>query len=255
MSCVLMYHTFEASSSQPTDTFYCVSRQTFREHLLLIREKQCRVVSPGDIAFGPASNDKVVSITIDDGDVSIYSEALPLLIEFGMTATVFLATGLVGSPGFMDWGQIRECRREGISFQSHSHTHPRFDLISEEEIREEMRYSKAVLEDALGERDEGFAIPGGAGNLYSIARIAHEIGYSYVATSEWGYNRSKTSPYRLERISVMSSQNIPTFERFLDEDESLIRRMKVMKHGIGVIKNIIGQRAYERMKRLLFCRR
>jgi peptidoglycan/xylan/chitin deacetylase (PgdA/CDA1 family) len=250
MSCVLMYHTFEASSVQPADPFYCVPRQTFRNHLLLVREKQCRVVSPGEIAFGVAHDEKVVSITIDDGDSSIYSVALPLLIEFGMTATVFLVTGLVGSPGFLDWEQVQECRQGGISFQSHSHTHPRFDLLTDEEIREEMRRSKAVLEDALGEQVEGFAIPGGAGNLASIAGIAHDVGYSYVATSEWGYNRPKPAPYRLERISVMTNQDITTFGRFLIEDELLVRRLQLMKFGITTIKNIIGQSAYEMLKGL-----
>ena len=78
-------------------------------------------------AFPP----RLAVITFDDGFRDFLTAAWPSLSEFGFTATVFLPTGSIAGQRatFQDrecltWDEVRTLRREGITFGSHTVSHP-----------------------------------------------------------------------------------------------------------------------------------
>ncbi len=76
------------------------STETFRRHLEIVRE-HCEVMTL-DEAGGVLTGEKrtarpVAVITFDDGYRDNYDQALPVLRDLGMPATVFVSTGLVGA--------------------------------------------------------------------------------------------------------------------------------------------------------------
>ena len=92
-----------------------------------------------------------VGITFDDGRVGQFDHAVPALRRRNMTATFFVTTDWVGTPGFMTWDQLRQLTDWGMSVQSHTKSHPHLSELDYERLRSELAESKVVLDHALGQ--------------------------------------------------------------------------------------------------------
>ncbi len=94
-----------------------------------------------------ATKQAYVSISFDDGWVSIYENAFPILNKYDLPANVFVVTSYIGaSPNFMDWNQLLVLSRHGKwEIGSHTHTHPDLTTLKKEEIEYELNQSKEIL--------------------------------------------------------------------------------------------------------------
>lgn len=124
--------------------------------------------------------ERAVVLTFDDGFANFYDEALPVLRQYGFTATVFLISGHMG--GRNDWGprpdglgilpilswrQAREVAGAGIEMGSHTQTHRDLRRCSASEAEHEMTLSRAEIEDHLGLEVQSFAYPYGEIDQFS----------------------------------------------------------------------------------------
>jgi peptidoglycan/xylan/chitin deacetylase (PgdA/CDA1 family) len=91
-----------------------------------------------------------IVLTFDDGHVSNYENALPILVDCGLTATFFVTAGLIGTGNTMNWSQIRALHSAGMEIGSHTVTHRPPALLSDAELRDELLESRRILEDGLG---------------------------------------------------------------------------------------------------------
>jgi peptidoglycan/xylan/chitin deacetylase (PgdA/CDA1 family) len=102
-----------------------------------------------------------------------------------------------GIPGrcdgwMMEWDGLARLRDAGWEVASHSVTHRWLPDLTEDERRFELRASRAVLEDRLGQPVAGLCVPRGAvEDLEAVASIVRDAGYTYVATSLHGRPRSR----------------------------------------------------------------
>src|SRR5205085_364652 len=63
-------------------------------------------------------------ITIDDGWVSAYNTAWPMLKKYGYPFTLFIYINYVGTGGkSMTWEQLGEMRDAGVDIESHTFSH------------------------------------------------------------------------------------------------------------------------------------
>ena len=130
---VLMYHHFSE-----TETGDIVVRpETFALHMQTLRDAGYQAVTVQemiDYVYGGAPlPDKPVCITMDDGYLSNYETALPILEEYGMKATVFAIGSSVGHDRFykdtdhpltphFGYDEAREMQDSGVlDFQSHTY--------------------------------------------------------------------------------------------------------------------------------------
>lgn len=114
---------------------------------------------------------RAVVLTFDDGDLSIYEEAWPVLREHGLTATVFMLPPGDGASDseprrfrgrpLMSWRQVREMHEAGIDFGAHTAGHPDLTRLSIGAMEAEILRSKSMLEDGLGGVVSSFAYPFG----------------------------------------------------------------------------------------------
>jgi len=124
----------------------------------------------------------LTALTFDDGHISNYEIAFPLLIGAGVRAEFFVNTANIGTKGFLSWQQVTEMQRAGMSFQSHSHDHVDLVRLRPWEKQHQLKHSKQTLEDRLGRKVEFLAVPFGR-LCAEISRIAIETGYRSVCTS------------------------------------------------------------------------
>lgn len=122
---VLQYHHI----SDKTPRITSVTPEHFLFHLEQI-EKHGFVVVPlaqlvSTLQRGLPLPDKAVAITFDDGYLSVYEQAYPLLKARGWPFTVFVNTYSVDAKlkPFLNWAQLREMVANGASIANHTDTH------------------------------------------------------------------------------------------------------------------------------------
>ena len=214
---VLLYHgltTLVAGSAQGRQGKYWIGAPQFRDHIRRILKGGYRIKLLGDVWAAPEAADgqPPVVITFDDGWASDFAVAFPLLLQAGVRAEFFLNTATVGTEGYLSWPQIAEMHRLGMSFQSHSHDHAHLLRLSTPPLTQQLRVSKRIIEDRLGERVDFLSAPFG---LLSqrIVEVAQAEGYRAVCTS-WAWP-TRPQIRVIHRIPVCRETTLSDFDRLL----------------------------------------
>jgi peptidoglycan/xylan/chitin deacetylase (PgdA/CDA1 family) len=167
---ILMYHAVEAKNSGRHPYFETsVSPEVFARQIRQMKNEGYRSVGLADALAALESGEqteKLVVITFDDGFRDFYEFAFPALSDCGFTATVFLISSFMDDPSsefkekhVLTWAQVRELRAAGISFGSHTATHPQLKLVGMARVNEEIETSKKTIEDRMGEAITEFSYP------------------------------------------------------------------------------------------------
>ena len=70
----------------------------------------------------PTSTDVIVTLTFDDGDADNFPVGA-ILQQYGLHATFFIPSGLVGHSGYMTWDQLHSLQASGNEIGGHSLNH------------------------------------------------------------------------------------------------------------------------------------
>jgi peptidoglycan/xylan/chitin deacetylase (PgdA/CDA1 family) len=225
---------------------YWLSSVKFRSHLAHIRDNGFQTTLLEALkarGVGPAPKLRNVALTFDDGLLTDYETAFPLLAEFSMKATFFLNTATIGHDGYLDWAEIAEMQRHGMSIQSHSHRHVDLTVLPTAALDAELTESKQRLEDRLGTRVDFIATPRGVLDRRVIHR-ALAIGYRAVCSTRcWPARPGSTV---ITRITLHREVQIEEFHGFLTGDlwpyarrlsrGLLLRPVNVAGHLWGVLR-------------------
>jgi len=242
LSVILNYH-----SVHPTHIF-ATKPDDFREQMEYIGSN-FKVVSLYELYEMRISNsdlpDKLAVITFDDGYEDNYEYAFPILKRLGLPATIFLVTGFINgeidiakrdrtysglSP--LKWQQILEMREEGITFGSHTHTHPILTDILLKDAENDIVYSKKILENKLNEPIKMFAYPLGQRKTFSssVIEILKKHNFELACSTLWGCDNSCTDIFSLHRIRIDACDTMNDFKEKVNGDWDFIRwaqRLKV----------------------------
>lgn len=102
---------------------------------------------------------------------------------------------------YMTWDEIREMKESGLSFGSHTHTHPALSELSEEDQVRELKDSKDVMAKEFGEDVTLFAYPYGSFNDVTL-RILRKL-YVCGLTTRVGVNEGRDEdPFTLKRLDT-----------------------------------------------------
>ena len=166
----------------------------------------------GLLRMGKSIPDRSFIITFDDGYQNVYAKAFPVLEAHGMTATIFLTVGnkkLALSndrlPSFcgnsmLSWNEIRSMSARGFSFGAHTLSHPDLTTLNSDQIEKEIRGSKEVIENALGEPVLSFSYPYGRYNTKCI-EIVRRL-FTCACTDRLGLVAKGCDPYTLARVET-----------------------------------------------------
>jgi peptidoglycan/xylan/chitin deacetylase (PgdA/CDA1 family) len=191
---ILMYHSVADDPPEATRTL-SVRPSQMGAHLRFLRDHGFTGLTFTDLCervrAGAALPARPVVLTFDDGYADTHGSALPLLVEHGFPATVFVTTGWLRDAGadsagrpldrMMGWSQLRELVDSGIEVAAHSHSHPQLDQLDDKALDTELRHSAALLEDRLSTRVSSLAYPFG----YSSRRVRKAVataGYRQAAS-------------------------------------------------------------------------
>ena len=175
---------------------------------------------------------RAVVLTFDDGYVSTYEHAFPLLKKYGFPATVFLYTNFVGAKDALTWPQIREMSQSGlIDFQPHSRTHAnlivRLPGESEQRYRErldeEIRAPRDLIRRNLSRAVSSYAYPYGDANEIVLERLA-QAEFRLGLTVNPGGNAFFADPLMLRRTMIFGDRGLDAFKAALQVFRETKRR-------------------------------
>ncbi len=87
-----------------------------------------------------------IVIMFDDGRISVYEKAFPIMKKYGIVATNAIVTKNVGNPYCQSWKQICELENNyGWETASHTYDHPHLNLLSDDQFIFEMQKSSDDL--------------------------------------------------------------------------------------------------------------
>jgi glycosyltransferase involved in cell wall biosynthesis/peptidoglycan/xylan/chitin deacetylase (PgdA/CDA1 family) len=88
---IFTYHRFSHSSGGRA-----LGEAEFRKQMVLLKQ-HCEIRTLAELMDGapPASKKPLAAITVDDGYADFYDVAAPVLMDLGLTATVFVTTGFI----------------------------------------------------------------------------------------------------------------------------------------------------------------
>jgi peptidoglycan/xylan/chitin deacetylase (PgdA/CDA1 family) len=208
---VLLYHRI-APVNTPADPL-CVTPEQFEAQMRYLAEMGFTTRAPRCPEAPPANP---VVITFDDGYLDTYSNAFPVLQRYGLTATVFIVSGCVGATSdswgpptpvpLLTWSQIDEMSRHGISFQSHTRTHPDLTRCGDAVALSELAGSRAEIEDHVGRAVDALAYPFGRFDS-RVLRLAEQAGYRIA----WAAGLATPGPFSTERFQISSKDSMTSF--------------------------------------------
>ncbi len=215
---VLGYHDFSKTKKA---TEMIISTDKFRKQMQAIRELGLKVITMDDFMAWKRGEksiaDKSVLITIDDGWLSVYTDAYPVLKEFGYPFTIFLYTNYVdGGSSALTSKMIKEMQKNGCTIGSHSISHPYPASVKAERakgsekfatyLRKEMGGSRKILESKFEGKVTSYAYPGGyvTGEMLPVAT---ESGYEFLFTVLPGKTIAATSNFTIPRYIILGTHD------------------------------------------------
>jgi peptidoglycan/xylan/chitin deacetylase (PgdA/CDA1 family) len=158
----------------------------------------------------PVSFDKgYVSLNFDDGWLSVYQNAIPILNAAGFKSDQYITTDYLTDnyPGYMKPQHVLALQQQGHVIGAHTRSHPNLTTLTTTQARAEIAGSRQDLLDLGATPVNTFAYPLGAYNT-TIQALVREAGFTAGRSSNGGYNDKQTDKYALRRISM---ENTTTF--------------------------------------------
>ncbi len=248
---ILMYHSISDDKENTSHPYYHIntSLAVFAEHMRFLSENDYSVVNLQDLGKCFDTTDKSARknavITFDDGYRDFYTNAFPILKEHCYPATVFLPTSFIDTrrktfkgKDCLTWAEVRELHNNGVSFGSHTASHPELYNLSWKMINQELSDSRRRIEDELQAAVNIFSYP------YAfpqedpdfVLRFKQELlenGYHIAVTTIIGRAGHGYDPLILARLPINKGDDDKLFEAKLLGDydwmagaQSLVRRLK-----------------------------
>ncbi len=147
---------------------------------------------------------RTLVLTFDDGYANNYKEVLPALKKFNLRATVFMPSGFIGKPGYLDREMIGELLAEHIELGGHTVSHPTLAKIDDKKAWQEISRCKEELELVTGKPVNTFSYPKGKISDYTsqTVEMVTQAGFHAACSTMRGTNTLKTSVFELNRVGI-----------------------------------------------------
>ena len=213
----LMYHSIGLEQNSTTvdgDTLgiYSMTIAQFTQQIDAI-QRVARSTGMSFVPFGSVLRD-TISITFDDGYTDALTVIAPLLCARQIPFHVFVsAARMNGSERkYLSPAQVAElANMPGVTIGAHGSTHRSLTSLSSPELAAELRASKVDLEAALQKPVNTMSYPYGHVND-EVRKATHDAGFTFAATSKWGFNESSSNPLLQRRIDMWSGDTKRTVE-------------------------------------------
>jgi len=212
---ILMYHNIDRAPKGVRLRGLYVAPDRFRRQMRLLKWLGFQGITQAEAIpyLRGEVRGKVVVLTFDDGYRDNLVHALPVLQDCGFRATCHVVSDALGSynrwdaahlgarKAIMTAAELREWVAAGMEVGAHSRSHARLPDLEAVVLREELRGSRAALEDLLGRPVTSFCYPYGAAGERE-RELVRELGFASAVTVRRGRARAGDDRWNLPRVAV-----------------------------------------------------
>jgi peptidoglycan/xylan/chitin deacetylase (PgdA/CDA1 family) len=219
-SVILCYHGVGPSNIRIDPGFLRIRPKAFQAQVDLLYGAGFEFITVAEfaeLAAGGTPPPGLVALTFDDGMDDNHAFVMPMLRRYGIRATVYVATGLIGRPNpwmatdsgarMMTLDELRELVAADFEIGAHTVSHPDLSQLDLETCLHEVGDSRRVLEEQLGVPVRTFAYPFCRYDRKAIAAV-RTAGFIAAVTCE---GRGSWSRYELPRTIITGKDGLPSF--------------------------------------------
>ena len=206
---ILMYHAIHVMApEEASNANLIVDPTTFESHIKRLSDEGYYFLTPEE-AYKvltenvlPNGNSKIIWLTFDDSLWDFYDNAYPILKKYGAKATNNVITSTVGNSANLSLDQMLEMKEQGMSFQSHTSTHPDLSASDDNTQKTEMSDAKSYLDSNLSQDTMTIAYPAGRYSDTTL-QLAGELHYKLGITTNEGIADKNDGLLSLDRIRIL----------------------------------------------------
>lgn len=179
---VLCYHQIRdwKGSDSKTAKDYIVPLATFDQHLKMLADSGYHTILPDQLyaylTTGAKLPEKPIMLTFDDGDLTQYTNALPVMDKYGFKGSFYIMTVAIGRRGkqhYMDKTQLKDLSDRGHVIAAHTWDHQNVKkLATPDDWKTQLEEPKAKLEEITGKPVRHFAYPFGLWKEESLPEVS-----------------------------------------------------------------------------------
>jgi peptidoglycan/xylan/chitin deacetylase (PgdA/CDA1 family) len=201
---ILMYHVISKAPAGVANAELWVDKDVFADEMHALQSAGYTAITlqqawDGWKQGGPMPRKPVV-ISFDDGYLSHYTHAKPVLRKLGWPGVLYLTVKNIG-PGGLTERQIRSLMKAGWEIDSHTLTHPDLTTLDDATLARELEESRAELKQRFDVPVNFFAYPAGRYDA-RVQQATRAAGYLAATTVEEGFARRRDDPFALKRVRV-----------------------------------------------------
>ena len=195
-----MYHRFNESKYPSTN----IQLDVFEKQLEIIDNEGIKFIHPKNFKNSMSNNkgDRKILFTVDDGLLSFYENAWPILKEKKIPFILFVNTREVGAFNYMSWDQIIELHNsEYVEIGNHSHSHEYLADEDPDVIKDDILKSIEIFNNKLGRNSEFFSYPFGEYSL-EFKKIIKDLGFKFAFGQHSGVIDETKDLWELPRFPI-----------------------------------------------------
>jgi len=232
----LLYHELRPNNSPYT---YALETAEFEKQLDLFAQLQ----RDGSTTLTP-------QLTFDDGHISNFKYALPILQSRSLAARFFITVGWTGrKKDFMDWPHLKELLHGGQQIGAHGWSHTLLTHCTDNQLFTELNNARQTLEDKLGVPITTVSLPGGRFNQRVLA-ACRDAGYPHIYTS---VPKAESVPVGelIGRLNIRSDMSREWIASVFHKDGRTLSGLASKYRWKTAAQSMMGDRLYQRLWALL----
>ena len=239
-----LYHEIQPAKGDYT---YALDLEEFEAQAAFLAQcQQAAELKPA------AANDLVKpAITFDDGHLSNYEYALPVLERLSLSARFFITAGWTGTRAdYMGWPELRALQQAGQQIGAHGWSHQLLTHCTRDELRRELVDTRKSLEDGLGIPVTTMSLPGGRFNR-RVLLACRDAGYERVFTSEPKAqseigNQTPQDPL-IGRVNLLASSDVILLKKLLAPGSNELAALERSYRLKRTAKLLLGDTLYAKV--------
>jgi len=231
---VLTFHGISNSRTNRNE----LSKEVFENFIEYLIQRKFEFYKVSDY-FEIIKNPNAVCLTFDDGSFSNYLLGKDYLKPKNVQATFFIPTIIFDKikgdkiannyeNGCMKEFHVKELYNLGFEIGGHSHYHKLLSELDQNDLIQDIRMCKTILENIICSEINSFAYPYGQRNSYSklTHEVIKEIGFKFICTQN--STEKKNNNFVIPRIGIDGR----------DDFNIILKKMK----GKGILLNYLLNR-------------
>lgn len=189
---ILIYHNFRTPIPYKLDVYKLFScEKNFDENVKTLLDAGYTFITLEDLYQYDKGQiglpEKVMIITMDDGQIGCYTDAFPVLKKYQIPATIFIVNQLVGTEDYFSWEQAKEMYDTGlVKIHCHGYEHSEYSSVGKEKLVSDYTKSHQEIEKYMGEKVQKImAYPAGKSSQNTIKWLK-EIGFDIQVQTKYG---------------------------------------------------------------------